>query len=614
MESLAKAVLSGSILVILLEDACKAGDSPILNQSNSQDTLERATPLPQCSWRATLCAVILAATGVVAPMPFRGNASGHDFQFHLASWMDASGQWRQGIAYPRWAEWANWGFGEPRFIFYPPGSWMVGAALGSVLPWRIVPGAFIWLALVGAGMAMWRLAREWMPGPHAAAAAIFFAVNPYNLVIVYYRSDFAELAAIALLPLVIWAGIHTAREGWRRAPALAVVFAGVWLLDAPEAVVAAYALVLLFVVECISRRSLRPLVAGAAAMAAGLSLDAFYILPAAWEQQWVQIVKVISGNLHPRQNFLFTHSDDPDFTLFNTKVSCVALGMMLATGMAAALAARRRRAFAEIWYVLAALGAACALLMFPLSMPLWGRLPKLEFVQFPWRWLGPLAVVFAFFTAAAIAVNSARRKWLSWLILVIVLAGIGAAGRAMVRHAWWDSQDAPVMAQWIRSDRGYEGTNEYMPLGCDRDELPGNPDDDERPADVSAIPAQPVEEFDTHSWQVVPARDVRVHIERWSAERKAFTADPRAPATLALRLVNYPAWEVRLDGRIIRGKSADDTAQLLVPVPAGRHVVVVRFRRTWDRTAGTAISLVWAAGLLAFVAARPRRAPTQRQN
>ena len=122
--------------------------------------------------------------------------------------MDVAGQWREGIFYPRWAEWANWGFGEPRFIFYPPLSWMLGAALGSFLPWKCVPGAFIWLALIVAGMSMWRLAREWLPESQAEAAAVFFAVNPYNLAIVYYRSDFAELLAVALLPLLLWCALH----------------------------------------------------------------------------------------------------------------------------------------------------------------------------------------------------------------------------------------------------------------------------------------------------------------------------------------------------------------------------------------------------------------------
>ena len=83
----------------------------------------------------------------------------------------------------------------------------IGAALGSVLPWTAVPGAYIWLALMLAGMSMWKLSREWLQGPQAAAAAVLFAVNPYNLAIVYYRSDFAELLAAALLPLLLWSAL-----------------------------------------------------------------------------------------------------------------------------------------------------------------------------------------------------------------------------------------------------------------------------------------------------------------------------------------------------------------------------------------------------------------------
>lgn len=371
--------------------------------------------------------------------------------------------------FPRWAEWANWGYGEPRFVFYPPASWMLGATLGTLLPWKMAPGAFIWLALVLAGYSMWRFAREWLTPHEAAAAAVLYAVNPYHLIIVYYRADFAELLASALLPLALCGMVRLLRQGWRGVHFLAVPFALIWLANAPAAVLATYSLMLLFFVACILRRNLRPLLLGGVSMAAGFGLAAFYIFPAAYEQRWVQIRQVLADLLSPDQNFLFTHASDPEFLFFNWKVSGVAMGVMLVTGIAAVIVARRRREFPEIWWMLLALGSATVLLMFPPSMFLWRTLPKLEFVQFPWRWLGVLDFVFAFFLAAAI--GRAKRPWLGGLAIAIVLTTLASA---LLYDGWWDSEDIPVLTKSIQTGRGYEGTDEYQPLGSDRYELPGS--------------------------------------------------------------------------------------------------------------------------------------------
>ena len=92
----------------------------------------------------------------------------------------------------------------------------------------MVEGAMIWLTLVAAGVSMWIFAREWLSGPAAVVAAVLFAADPYHLVTLYYRSDFAELLAAALFPLLFWSAIHVARRERRYVPALAVAFAAIW--------------------------------------------------------------------------------------------------------------------------------------------------------------------------------------------------------------------------------------------------------------------------------------------------------------------------------------------------------------------------------------------------
>jgi hypothetical protein len=527
----------------------------------------------------------VAALAVVTPFFFLGSASGHDFDFHLASWMEVARQWHAGVLYPRWAALANWGFGEPRFIFYPPASWMLGAALSFIFPWQMVPGVFIWLALTIAGVSMFTLAREYLPAGDAMAAGVLFAVNPYHLVLVYWRSDFAELLASALIPLAVLFAMRTATEPRRARLPLALVIAGVWLCNAPAAVVVTYAIALVLAIVAAREWSARPLISGGVALALGLALVAFYIVPAAFEQGWVNISEVLSQGLRIQENFLFTRTADADHTFFNFIISWVAVGVMITTVAAMIGIGRLRREHPRLWWVLAAMVAVSIILMLPVTLAVWIYLPKLRYVQFPWRCLLVLDVPFAFCLAAAMR----RLRGMSKLAAVATaLAGLAITGFLLTRSNWWDSGGpADFYEEHFRTGAGYFGVDEYGPRGSDHYDL-------NQQAPLVALNG---------------AEPGSVEVERWTPSRKNFAVRTPQPATAALRLLNYSAWQVEVNGKPVRAFSNRKTGQMLLALPAGVSRVQVTFATTSDRLWGDAISAVAALALLtAGLASRRRKA------
>jgi hypothetical protein len=543
---------------------------------------------------------LAVSLAIVAPFLWLGNASGHDFEFHAASWLEVANQWKQHIAYPRWDEWANYGLGEPRFVFYPPLSWMLGAALSFVVPWNAVPAAFIVLTQTVACLSAFALARRWLPPGGAVAAAIFYAANPYALLVIYMRSDFAEQLASAFLPLLFLFGFALAGTAWRnkRASAkaavlFAIVFAAIWLANAPAGVLAAYSMALLFAWLAFSGREWRRLVHGAGGLALGLGLAAFYVLPAAYEQRWVNIGQVLSTGLQPAENFLYSASTDPEHTLFNWIASTIAVLLALLTAVAAMVGMRWAGPAAEQdgdrrpseFRALLLVSGAALLLMLRVTTILWLVLPKLRFLQFPWRWMAILAVPGAVFLGAA---------WLRRLGRLLVIAALAitmGTGVYLVRHTWWDADDIPTLRAAMERGTGLEGTDEYDPAGDDHTDLPQAAphvrilaaEDEGKPATAAVI------------------------LQRWTPEDRRLRVHSRERVRLALRLLNYPAWRVEVNGQTVATQHPDRTEQMIVPVPAGDSEVSIEFVRTRDRTIGAAISGVSVLVAIALLVWPPRR-------
>src|SRR5215469_736881 len=546
----------------------------------------------------------LLALIVVAPLITHGCSCGHDFDFHLQSWLDAAAQMRHGTLDPAWTVTAAWNAGEPRFLFYPPLSWIAGALLALMMPLSSTPIVFTAVALFGSAVAMYLLAREYASTTVALLAAAIYIASPYMLFTAFERTAYGELLAAAWIPLLL-------RAALREEPGiagLAVPTALLWLTNAPAAVIGIYTLALIAVLR-IAYASARQskaiakllLIRFSAGGTLGLALAAFYLVPAAYERRYVQVAMAIIPNMRVEDNFLFGHTGDGPHDRVLHTASLIAVSMLVAAITALAIAfvsQRRSRAVhspdrsATLLPILGALTLCIAFLLTPISLPLWQHLPELPFLQFPWRFLYLLGAVLALTAALALRSIPTTRFSVSLTVIVaLVFVGGMTESKISAFRQPCEALDRPsVREQLFASHHGIEPTDEYTPTDADNDVLRW--DDPgywlaENPAAFArgtvANPAATIINYD-----VPPPTDQTVS----GVAPRHLQLTLSRPQILVLNLRDFPAWQVLRNGALITQHLQRDDGLLAIALRSGVSVIDIHWHRTWDQILGNVLSLL----------------------
>ena len=571
-------------------------------------------------YRLPFLIIPIAACIAILPLILQGCSCGHDFDFHLLNWFEAAHQFTHGNLHPTWAYTPAWNAGEPRFIFYPPISWTLGAILGLILPWTWTPIIYTWLALTAAGLSLYHCAKTFAPQNAALIAATFYVVNPYTLFTAYERTAYAELLAAAWIPLLL----HAILRNKITIPRIAIPLALLWLTNAPAAVMASYTLALLTLIRIATTRGApssahffrlrwasRESATAPANIALkatigtllGLALAAFYIIPAAYQRRYVQINMAILPGLHPQDNFLFHHTLDADHDQVLRTASIIAVILIaltittltflykrsdLTTNPDAPSSARSLRLrwasrdsatipARSLLTSLTLLTLTITLLLTPLSAPLWHYLPELRFLQFPWRLLAILAPTLSL--ALAIALSHINLKPLSTTLLAIAIAAALTYPAYHFFHQSCDSEDtaAARLAHFNSQNPASEPTDEYTPITADNDALaPTNPpywlaDTPEAPSPSNTTPGP----APTH-----------------------LALNPTTPKILILNLRDYPTWSITRNGTPILTRLSRADGLIAIPIPASPSEIVITSTHTLDQLLGYLITAIALAVLL----------------
>jgi hypothetical protein len=570
-------------------------------------------------WKS-LAVLFAAAALAVAPMLGRGAPCEGDFRFHLVSWLDAQHSVVMAVWNPHWANSANQGAGEPRFLFYPPLNWMIGATLGMVLPWSVVPVLMLFLTLACTGLGNRALAREVMeegPATLAGCASIFLG---FALFSAYKRGAYGEMSGGLWVPLILLfllrrrdsTGGVVARAFDGSVTPLALVLAGACLSNAPLMVMCLYLISAVALASALLERSWAPLLRGATGTALGLGVAGVYLIPAFVERGWINLQYAVTAPHYLVENgWLFARHADPKLYVHDIllqEVSWVAVGMLAVTAAGALIAWKRGRlpGPARWWVPLLLIAPAVLFLLLPVSLFVWNVLPALRILQFPWRWLLVLEAPMATFFAAAVWTADARGRAVAAgacaLLFVAIVAGVdrywflkcgGMGGRIEDSFYAGEGTDGkfeygPPMAKRVIVER-------ELPPACLLIHEDGAPGQD--------LPPGP-------AWDGAIERcsgTFRVNFA--IPEQKEVSGVADHAGYLVLRLRDYPAWRATVNGQPVEAVPDHIYGLMAVPVPQGPIDVRVAWTTTDDVMVGRVVSVaaVFVLGLVDVAEGRRRR-------
>lgn len=556
--------------------------------------------------------VVLAIT-FLALWPFLSHASlpeGTDAELHIFRLAELSYLLRGGEIYPRWAPNFYHGFGYPIFNYYAPLTYYLGALLQLFLRLDAVAAvkAVFVLGLLLAGFGMYGFVRDnWGRRAGYVATAVFLYAPYVHYIDPHARGVLPESFSFGMFAVALWAVDRVRQTGSRWAWITAVLLIGGLIMS--HNLMGLLFFTLLFAWAMWQVATTRPGARRAAllfgALVLGLGVAAVFWLPVVLERDAITLGTLVGegDNYDFRMHFLSLRellapslrldwgATEPAFR-FNLGVAQWLLGGL---GVVLLLLRRVRHAAHAAFFALAL--AVLVFLMLPLSQFVWEAIPVLPFFQFPWRLLGPAAAVLG--VLAGVGFEAVLRGWetatagrrlpplfdsVRVTALFVLIPLILALPLTQV-PPWPNFGEVNVLRMSL-----IENTGRWLGTTSTADYVP---------ATVDIIPQRKgsvVANFerglppDRINWDMIP-EGATVETETIRPLFTRYVIDTPRPTRLRLYQFAFPGWQARIDGQPVATELGRPEGFIVVPVPAGQHVVEVEFGSTPARALATVLTL-----------------------
>jgi hypothetical protein len=546
--------------------------------------------------KTRLVLLLLVSLTIIACSPLSLDTwfKGGDSIIHLIRSNDVCYEMSIGNYYPRFLSQACFGKGLPTLNFYPPAFYLLvgylnAAGLHIITAMVLVCATSFFLS--GWGMYLWT--KKYCGEIGALIAATIYLFAPYHLVDIYLRGAVPEFMALAILPYLFHGiDLSFASERSLRGIIYTGLASAAIVLTHNLTAVMIFPFALCYFVWCrfYFKASYRTCAAACLGPLVGVGLSAFYWMPVMFEKKYLLGTGVsIVGNLHYSSHFnsiaAFFGSREVTAFTFNSLYALVFL--CAAVSMTALTSCKDKK----IQFGLLTIVCCFLSVMMTLSLatPVYEAVPTLQYLQFPYRFLGPATLFLSAFCGFVPCSRLlAGRKNVTSVVCALIIASCIFLSGSMRKVEGplpsfppnpvpFSKESYSIFMTWSDGD--------FMPVdsGLTRGETLVSP-----VVLSSGGVAQPL-------------ADCRIVGAKLSCR-----VDLQQEAELVGPWFYFPGWEAKYDNNKMP-VYPDKYGLVAVTIPKGAHDVEIRFGTTWPRVAGwivAGITLLVAVSCALFFRSR----------
>ena len=538
-----------------------------------------------------LMLVVAVAVGLCAPLLHLEWFSGHEAYMYVLRTIEWAEELRAGELYPRWCPDFYGGYGLAFFQYHGPVLYGTAGLLAAtffdafsalkvcVVVCSVLSGAGVFALVYG----------ETRDRNGALFGALGYLASPYRNGNLYARGDLAEFCCIGLLPVVIALYRAAAREAWsRRARQLAVTAAVVHaLMIMTHPVLGLWGTLLVglvvlgSVVGLWARGLWRRAVPLVLAIACAPGLAAVYVVPAIAYRGLTHTKDMIVGFYKPQDQWIPFSALFNEFQLFwpnFLSIGYLVLAALVACALVLIVNYREGRAVLG-WVALTVFFVGLAM---PHMRWFWAPnlVPLSQFIQFPWRLMGPASLTSAVALGIAFSYFRLGDQLKFTIAIVCSTAFLLIITWPFLTQGEMLKAGAPPDGDAIRDGlHSTTAADEYLPLT------------------VPALPQRPRGDL------VMSSHDATVQFTGSDGIRHSLGLKAeRDNAELTLGLYDFPGWKIRtLSGPTKAKLTAGENGLLKVQLPrAGEYRLRVKYGASPAGILGGWLSALSALALCAI--------------